>query len=88
MKVAKKGSTQKQDMQSKLPKMQLSKEQESNNLSPNSLLKKSQGKHHNRSMQIKRSGLVKDAEALVSIREADILSATDYDKKMDGNFEG
>ena len=39
-------------------------------------------------MQIKQSGLVKDAEALVSIREADILSATDYDKKMDGNFEG
>ena len=57
-------------------------------MSPNSLLKKAQGKYYNKSMQIKQSGLVKDAEALVSIREADILSATDYDKKMDGNFEG
>ncbi len=39
-------------------------------------------------MTIKRTTAVADAEAIVEIREADLISQTDIDRRLDGNFEG
>jgi hypothetical protein len=39
-------------------------------------------------MQIQKSKLVEDAEAIADMRDADLLSQTDIDRKMDGNVDG
>ena len=39
-------------------------------------------------MQIKKTTTAADAEAIIEIREVDLLSHTDVDHKLDGNFEG